>query len=137
MLEELLRQRNELNRAENEAPRPREPRAAVPPHFNGNRRQCRDFLASVDLNFRLQPRTFASDGTKIAFMASYFRESAMQWYSSLIESDDPVLADFENFRAAFEDMFGDPNLVRDAEQRLRTIRQRNRPVTAMISEFRQ
>ena len=123
-------------------PAPREPKPAKPPFFHGDRKNTQDFLTAVNLTFTMNPSTYATDGSKIGFMASYFRDAPMKWYSSLLanrpgEETNPLLANFQHFLAEFKKLFDDPNIQSSAERRLEMMRQRNRPATALVAEFRQ
>ncbi|KAJ8382596.1 hypothetical protein SKAU_G00033740 [Synaphobranchus kaupii] len=85
-----------------EAPAPtssREPRVQHPELYRGGLGRCREFLLKCDIVFRMQPSSFASDSSKIAFIMSSLGGSALEWATSIWDSQAPLCSNFAAFAA--------------------------------------
>ncbi|KAJ8333610.1 hypothetical protein SKAU_G00416180 [Synaphobranchus kaupii] len=114
----------------------REPRVQHPELFHGGLGKCREFLLKCDIVFRMQPTSFASDPCKIAFLMSSLGGSALEWATSIWDSQTPLCNDFALFTAEMRRVFDHPVCGRDATQRLLLMRQGNRCVAEMAIQFR-
>ncbi|KAJ8333220.1 hypothetical protein SKAU_G00421160 [Synaphobranchus kaupii] len=122
-----------------EAPVPtsnREPRVQYPELYRGGLGRCREFLMKCDIVFRMQPISFASDPCKIAFIMSSLGGSALEWATSIWDSQAPLCNNFAAFTAEMRRVFDHPTCGRDATQRLLQVRQGNRSVAEMAIQFR-
>ncbi|KAJ8369826.1 hypothetical protein SKAU_G00098540 [Synaphobranchus kaupii] len=122
-----------------EAPAPtssREPRVQHPKLYRGGLGRCREFLLKCDIVFRMQPSSFASDSSKIAFIISSLGGSALEWATSIWDSQAPFCSNFAAFTAEMRRVFEHPTCGRDATQRLLQVRQGNRSVAEMAIQFR-
>ncbi|KAJ8346477.1 hypothetical protein SKAU_G00278780 [Synaphobranchus kaupii] len=122
-----------------EAPAPtssREPRVQHPELYRGGLGRCREFLLKCDIVFRMQPSSFASDSSKIAFIMSSLGGSALEWATSIWDSQAPLCSNFAAFTAEMRRVFEHPTCGRDATQRLLQVRQGNRSVAEMAIQFR-
>jgi hypothetical protein len=127
------------NIAPTPAPAPsgtKEPKISAPEHFNGDRAKTRYFLAQVHLVFVMQANRFPSDGTKTGYIASLLRGPAAAWVTPLIERNDPIMHDYNQFLAAFKQSFSHPDLAAEASRKLRALKQGSRPVAVYAAEFR-
>lgn len=96
----------------------------APVPFDGNRSKLRDFLTQVGLNFRANPIGYQSDGQKITFIGSYLSGSPLGWFTSLMESESPLLDDYDGFVAALKSNFGDSDERSTAERNILKLRQK-------------
>jgi hypothetical protein len=113
----------------------REPKVASPAFFSGNRKDSRNFLLQLKNVFLVQPARFTSEVNKVSYAISYLRDTAFDWVSPYLESNAPLLKDFSEFEKAFTVSFGDIDRKRRAEKELLTIRQKNRSISTIVSEF--
>jgi len=94
--------------ATNQVPQaPKEPQVSLPKKFDGDRTKLLDFVNQVRLVFRLQPHRYATEETHVGLTGSLFTETALSWFSSLLEKDSPLLADLDQFLEEFSRTFGE------------------------------
>ncbi|CAG8579750.1 3700_t:CDS:2 [Cetraspora pellucida] len=91
----------------------KEPKVSLPNKFDGNRSKFR--------------------GTKVGFIGSLLSEPALAWFVPLLKKQSPVLSNFDNFVQEFESIFGDPDKVRTAANKIRKLTQGE---AALIDQFR-
>lgn len=60
-----------------------EPRCNNPPPYNGDPNSCRAFLSQCAVVFTLQPRTYASEESKVAFVLTLLTGKARDWGTSV------------------------------------------------------
>lgn len=113
----------------------REPKVASPAFFSGNRKDSRNFLLQLKNVFLVQPARFTSEVNKVSYAISYLRDVAFDWVSPYLESNAALLRDFNEFEKAFTVAFGDIDRKRRAEKELLALRQKNRSVSTIVSEF--
>eukprot|EP00833_Pecoramyces_ruminatium_P010785 jgi/Orpsp1_1/1184817/evm.model.c7180000091086.1 len=93
--------------------------------FVGDRKYFKGFLAKMELIFMLYQDRFPRDDDKVVYIISRLYGQAMNWAATLIENRDPCLVDYEAFIERFKSFFGDTDITYVANQRLRTIKQKN------------
>jgi hypothetical protein len=76
---------------------PKELRVSLQEKFDGDRTKLRDFVNQVRLVFRLQPHIYATEETQVGLIGSLLTETALSWFSSLLEKDSPLMADLDQF----------------------------------------
>lgn len=114
---------------------PKELKVAPPEYFFGNRKKSRNFLLQLQNVFHAQPALFATDANRIAYAVSYLRDSAFEWISPHLESSSAVVATYQAFADAFYAAFSDVDRQRTAERKILSLRQRDRSVSTLVSEF--
>ena len=92
--------------------------------FAGDRRYLKGFLAKMNLIFMISPDRFPTDETKVIYIISRLYGNAMNWAASLIENQDPCFLDYDAFIAKINSVYGSFDSTFVANQKLRTIRQR-------------
>lgn len=115
----------------------KEPEVALPDKFNGERREFRNFVSSIENYFHLKASNFASDEIKTGFIGTLLRGDALAWFRSIQQRDDPCLRDLPLFKEAFTTMFGDPNVQATAQAKLNKLTQSNQSAAAYAAQFRQ
>jgi Retrotransposon gag protein len=113
----------------------RKVKVAPPEYFSGNRKGSRSFLLQLKNIFRAQPDIFASDTDKVAYAISFLRDVAFSWVAPFIESDTEILHSFRLFEEKFLLTFGDTDRERQAERELLSLKQKNRPASALVADF--
>ena len=112
----------------------KEPRFPDPPSFNGKRRDSALWLSRLLLVFSQQPLRFASDSAKVAYAGAFLGE-AFGWFSQFVVSNDvEVLNSWENFKAAFLEVYGDLD-VQHHEKELYELRQGNSSFSDVVVEI--
>eukprot|EP00833_Pecoramyces_ruminatium_P017482 jgi/Orpsp1_1/1191514/evm.model.d7180000086518.1 len=99
--------------------------ASLKDGFAGDRRYLKGFLAKMELIFLLYPDRYPRDDDKVVYVISRLYGQAMNWAATLIENRDPCLSNYEVFTERFKSFFGDTDITYIANQKLRTLRQRN------------
>jgi len=103
-------------------PQPREPKAADPPTFSGNRNETESFIRSVRTCFQLNPSRFppGDDARRIIFALGFIQGgTAGVWANNHTNAMlDPEVADpfvtFQAFQDAFERAFGSADRAQKA-----------------------
>ncbi len=116
---------------------PKESRISLPEKFDGDHTKLQDFVNQVRLVFCLQPHKYTIEETQVGLIGSLLTETALSWFSSLLEKDSPLLADFDQFLEKFSRKFGERDRTLIVTTKLRTLQQQSRPNSAYIVEFQQ
>jgi hypothetical protein len=116
---------------------PKEPQVSLPEKFDEDRTKLRDFVNQVRLVFRLQPHRYVTEETKVGLIGSLLIETALSWFSSLLEKDSPLLADLDQFLEEFNRTFGERDRTFITTIKLRTLQQQSPPALAYVAEFQQ
>ena len=83
-----------------------EPRVGIPERYEGDRETCGPFLTNCSLLFALQPRTFATEGAKVAFVINHLTGRARLWGTAEWERQSPACASFDLFATELRKVFG-------------------------------
>eukprot|EP00063_Salmo_salar_P012822 XP_013987657.1 PREDICTED: protein LDOC1L-like [Salmo salar] len=78
-------------------PPSREPQLPPPEHFNGELSTCRAFLAQCALIFEIQPSSFPSDHSKIAYLITLLSGRALNWATAIWEQQPAICSSLEGF----------------------------------------
>lgn len=113
-----------------------EPHANNPPPYDGNPNSCRAFLAQCSLVFALQPRRYAEEQTKIAYVLTLLIGKARDWGTSVWEAHAPFCATFEAFRNEMIKLFDRSARGEEAAAQLARLRQGKHSVTEFAIEFK-
>src|SRR6266481_5222753 len=110
-----------------------------PDPFDGsNSHKLHTFILQCKLNFRDRPDLFKDDSTKVNYILSYLKGSALDCFEpALLDPVEPAwLSDFALFIQELEDNFGSYNLVGKAEAKLEGLRmQENHQATKYFIKF--
>src|SRR6266481_3485912 len=112
-----------------------------PDPFDGSdsRKLC-TFILQCKLNFQDCPDLFKDDSTKVNYILSYLKGSALYCFEpALLDPMEPAwLSNFALFIQELEDNFGSYNLVSEAEAELEGLRmQENHQATKYFIKFMQ
>ncbi|KAI2647539.1 Retrotransposon-derived protein PEG10 [Labeo rohita] len=86
------------------APQP-EPRLPPPEVYSGEPNFCLAFLTKCSMHFALQPRTFLSEESKVAFVLTLLTGRAALWGTAVWENQDPCCASFAALSAEMKRVF--------------------------------
>ncbi|KAJ8014915.1 hypothetical protein DPEC_G00020730 [Dallia pectoralis] len=114
----------------------REPRLPPPERFSGEESGCGPFLTQCSLIFELQPSSFPTDRSRIAYLMTVMSGRALTWASAVWEQKSPVCARLEDFTAELKRVFGPPGSDRISSRGLFRLRQGTRTVGEYSIEFR-
>lgn len=114
----------------------REPHTATPPTYDGDPNTCRAFLAQCSLVFALQPRRFASQTSRVAFVLTLLTGRARDWGMAVWEAQAPCTTTFETLKEEMVRLF-DRSLQGDmAAAELVRLLQRGSTVTDYAISFK-
>lgn len=108
-----------------------EPRCNNPPPYDGDPNSCRAFLSQCSVVFALQPRTYALEESKVAFVLTLLTGKARVW-----ETQAPFCASFKAFRQEMERLFDRSARGQEAADQLARLRQAGRSVTDYAIHFK-
>ena len=72
-----------------------EPRMPVPERYAGEPDYCRAFITRCEMHFALQPRTFATETSKVAFVLTLLTGRAALWGTAVWANRDPCCTSFQ------------------------------------------
>ncbi len=113
-----------------------EPRLPPPAFYSGEPQQCRSFLAKCSLYISLQPSSFPTEESKIAFVITLLSGRAALWGTTVWEQKLPCCASFQLFSEEIRKVFDRAASGREAARLLAELRQGDRSVTDFSIEFR-
>ncbi len=113
-----------------------EPRLPPPAFYSGEPQQCRSFLAKCSLYISLQPSSFPTEESKIAFIITLLSGRAALWGTTVWEQKLPCCTSFQSFSEEIRKVFDRAASGREAARLLAELRQGDRSVTEFSIEFR-
>lgn len=113
-----------------------EPRLPPPKPFSGNANSCGGFLTQCSLTFELQPSSFPTDRSKIAYIITLLADKALSWASAVWESQDVCCGTYALFVEEFKRVFDHPVSGRESSRQLLTLKQGSRSTADFAIEFR-
>ncbi len=113
-----------------------EPRLPPPAFYSGEPQQCRSFLAKCSLYISLQPSSFPTEESKIAFIITLLSGRAALWGTTVWEQKLPCCTSFQSFSEEIRKVFDRAASGREAARLLAELRQGDRSVTDFSIEFR-
>ncbi len=67
-----------------------EPRLPAPERYDGNPERCRGFITQCTLAFGLQPNSFPTENSKVAYIITLLTGKALDWATALWEQHSPL-----------------------------------------------
>lgn len=64
-----------------------EPRISDPSHFDGKRKNLKNFISQLRLVIFGQPSRYPTERSKVVFAASFLRDAAFSWFQPYLDSD--------------------------------------------------
>ncbi|CAJ1074292.1 uncharacterized protein LOC124485733 [Xyrichtys novacula] len=114
----------------------REPVVPVPERYRGELGSCQAFLTQVSLVFEMQPLSYASDRSKIAYTIGLLSGQAREWGTAVWGRQDSACESYAAFVAEMRKVFDHPVSGNNASHRLMAISQGTRSVAEFAVEFR-
>uniref|UniRef100_A0A3P8RK92 CCHC-type domain-containing protein n=1 Tax=Amphiprion percula TaxID=161767 RepID=A0A3P8RK92_AMPPE len=113
-----------------------EPFVPTPEHYGGDQGSCQAFLMQTSLVFELQPLTYSTDRSRIAYILSLLTGAARDWGSAVWAAQTAVCHSYVAFVQEMRKVFDHPVRGRDAGGRLFSLRQASRSTAEYAVEFR-
>ena len=132
----------EFIRNEDRKELPKEIGINKPTPFDGDRKKVHAFLQECKVYLAVNRRVYATDEAKVAFVLSFMTEKeALKWKETYISSitnsaGEIVFPTIKQFWDLVEEYFKPADRIQDANDKLSILKQGNRPVEEMITEFR-
>uniref|UniRef100_A0A8C2M9Y4 Retrotransposon-like protein 1 n=1 Tax=Cricetulus griseus TaxID=10029 RepID=A0A8C2M9Y4_CRIGR len=103
--------------------------------FSGDRRDYHEFIVLCQMALQNHQAMFPTDQLRVRFLIRHMTDLALEWATTLIEQESPLLNNFSAFLQAMSDRFEYRQTLRVAEDAIFSIRQGNRSVADYINEF--
>uniref|UniRef100_A0A8C5CGL7 CCHC-type domain-containing protein n=1 Tax=Gadus morhua TaxID=8049 RepID=A0A8C5CGL7_GADMO len=113
----------------------REPYIPTPERYEGDLGSCRSFLLQCSLVFELQPLTYPTDRSRVAYLIGSLRGEALAWATAVWERGSAVCSDYSAFTAEMRMVFDHPVRGKEASQRLLHLRQGSRSVASFADQL--
>ena len=112
------------------------PRLPAPERYEGDPGSCRSFLSTCSLVFELQPSSFLSERSRVAYVITLLSGRAREWGTAVWDANAPECQTFTQFAQAMRGVFDRSVTGPAATHQLFRIRQGQRPVSDYAIEFR-
>ncbi len=121
ILEELV---NTLSASLLPAPAPPPSASASPTAlaavYAGDPASCGGFILQLSLYIEMQPQTFLTECSKVAFLISFLLDQALIWAKAIWNANTAVINSYEAFTNHFKEVFGSATrALSEADQLLR------------------
>ncbi|KAL0170658.1 hypothetical protein M9458_035254, partial [Cirrhinus mrigala] len=113
-----------------------EPRLPPPAVYSGEPQLCRSFLAKCSLHIALQPSSFPTEESKVAFVITLLYGRAALWGTAIWEQKHQCCSSFQSFSEELKKVFDRAVSGREVARVLAELHQGNRMVTDYSIEFR-
>uniref|UniRef100_A0A3P9J167 CCHC-type domain-containing protein n=1 Tax=Oryzias latipes TaxID=8090 RepID=A0A3P9J167_ORYLA len=107
-----------------------------PEPFFGDVEACGGFLLQCLLICQQAPRFYQTDHSKITLIINSLRSKALQWAQAFLSANPLSHLSYERFLCEFRLVFDQPRKQDEATRRLLALKQRNRPVSDHVIDFR-
>jgi len=103
----------------------KEPKIGEPPMFDGKASEFPSFLQQCKLYIRMKPITFKEhdDESRVAFIISRLRGVSAEWGQALLESNSPLLADYDAFLERLTSLYQNKERRTQLEDKLARLKQ--------------
>ncbi len=112
-----------------------EPHANNPPVYDGDPNACQAFLSQCSLVFSLQPRCYATEEAKVAYVLTLLLGRACEWGIAVWRSRAPCCATFVDFRQEMAKLFDRSAQGDEAAAQLSRLSQKKCSVTDYAIQF--
>jgi hypothetical protein len=111
-------------------------KVALPDKFDGNCLNYETFKAALDNFFALKASVYTQDEIKVRTIGTLLSKQALQWYSTLVKGQSPLLKDYNAFMNEFQRLFSDPNAKMKSQLLLKKLKQGSSSVLSYFTRFR-
>ncbi len=113
-----------------------EPHANNPPLYDGDPNSCLPFLSQCSLVFALQPRQYATEQLKVAYVITLLTGRACEWGTAVWDAGAFFCTDFEEFRCEMTRLFDRSVKGDEAASKLAQLHQGGHSVTEYAIQFK-
>jgi hypothetical protein len=111
----------------------KEPKVPSPDKFTGLAKDFKNFKATVENVFLLQPSRFPTHQIKVLFTSTLLSGQALTWFRTLPSPPDTL----QDLWTGMEAAFGDPYASWTARSKLKTLRQANQSCVTYTNKFKE
>ena len=83
----------------------------------------------------MHPSRYPTDISRVGLVGTLLSGSTLAWFAPLLEKESPLLNNFEEFLSEFKAFFGDTDNIRTTINKIRRLRQGDRPASAYATDF--
>jgi hypothetical protein len=112
-----------------------EPQPATPDKFDGRNFPCRQFLNQLGIHFHIYSEYYPSDESKVNYALSLLKGPALDWASTVIDANDPVLHDYPAFTHKISSLYEEPDKEENAENSISCLRQGKDTAVEYVAKF--
>lgn len=112
-----------------------EPHVTNPPTYDGDPNSCRPFLSQCSIIFALQPRKYATEESRVAYVITLLCGRAREWATAVWDAQAPFCQSFDDFRVEMLKLFDRSAQGEAAAAHLVRLTQANRSVTDYSIQF--
>ncbi|KAM4595746.1 uncharacterized protein V3H82_003139 [Fundulus diaphanus] len=112
-----------------------EPRLTPPQPFGGDPEQCRAFLTQCEIHFELQPSSYPTDRSRIAYVISLLTGKARLWGAAEWQNDSRISDSYYEFSRELVRVFSPVLPCRESSRGLLSLKQGERTVSDYIIDF--
>uniref|UniRef100_A0A8C6XI56 DUF4939 domain-containing protein n=1 Tax=Naja naja TaxID=35670 RepID=A0A8C6XI56_NAJNA len=110
--------------------------SCLPEKFGGEADKMKNFIGQCELFMGIRAAEFPTDHAKVSFILSLLKESAAKWAQPIIEDNDAIMNNYQNFMERFRAYFGNLIETVTASQKIQLLKQGNRRVQMYIADFK-
>uniref|UniRef100_A0A3P9HSQ5 ribonuclease H n=1 Tax=Oryzias latipes TaxID=8090 RepID=A0A3P9HSQ5_ORYLA len=107
-----------------------------PEPFLGDVETCGGFLLQCQLIFQQAPRYYQTDHSKITLIINSLRNRRLHWAQAFLAANPITHLTYDRFLSEFRLIFDQPRKWEEVTRRLLELKQRNRPVSDHVIDFR-
>lgn len=112
-----------------------EPRLPPPQRFSGYPSAFKGFFIQCFPSFELQPLSFPTDRSKIAYIITLLSHKALAWATAVRDAQSPCCPSYSVFAEKFKRVFQGPTSGPNSAKQLLTLRQGRRSMTDYAIQF--
>lgn len=114
----------------------REPRLPAPQSYDGAPGTCRSFISQCSLSLELQPLSFPTERSRVAYLITLLTGRAREWGTALWDVESPCCSSYREFTEEMRRIFDRSFSGREAAREIMGLRQGSRSVFDYGIEFR-
>ncbi|XP_069498729.1 protein LDOC1-like [Ambystoma mexicanum] len=108
---------------------------APPERYSGDSQKFSTFITQCHLHFLTKPAAFRSHQSRTAFVISYLTGDAAAWANPLVQKDNMVLYDWDDFLSEFEKIFNQKAATLCKDRELLALRQGNKELVTYVTQL--
>ena len=106
-----------------------------PKAYDGSNFSCAHFLLQMKLRFMASPDRFSTERAKCIYLLTHLTGPALDWAAPFVERESPVLDNYTLFTESLSGVFGHPDRIQNAMNRLTALRQGEDSVATYAAKY--